>query len=610
LKRLLLFFLLLFSIATIAQTPDAKKDSTKMYKDIEKYSKKSGFGKFIYRLVFRSTRKAKASKNDLLKQERLKKMYASNENKIIRNIYIETLDPFGYSVDNPDDKPTKDFERFGNRAHLKTKNWTIKNILLIKEGQPLDSLKSKESERLIRSQRYVRRALIQPITIKGSKDSVDISVRVLDSWTLTPNGSISGSSVNFELTERNFLGLGHEVENEYGTRFKTGEKSQYSRYRINNIRNTFINATALYNNDLRSNVTRSITFERPFFSTFTRWAAGINYQSAFRTDSLPNNQNIYGIQTYRTRIKDFWVGHSFKIFSGKSEIQQTTKLVTAISYKDLSFVTKPDLAYDPQGFFTSEKLYLSSIGISSQKFFQDKFLFNYGIIEDVPYGYLFSVTGGFQNKNYKNRSYIGGNFSYGSYFNFGYLAAKIEYGSFLNSGKNEESTFRVDINYFTNILNFGRWRMRQFIKPSVVIGTNRNSSVRDRMFLEGQNGIPGFNSDQRLFGTKRLLTSFQTQTYAPGSWYGFRFSPFVNFTFGSLGNEETNTFSAKIYSQFSLGVLVNNDYLVFNSFQLSFTFYPTTPLDGTNFLRTNALQNDDFKINNYFLGEPKIVPYQ
>lgn len=580
-----------------------------MYKDIEKYSKKSGFGKFVYRLVFRSTGKAKPSKNDLLKQERLKKMYASNENKIIRNIYIETLDPFGYSVDNLEDKPSKGFERFGNRAHLKTKSWTIKNILLIKEGQPLDSLKAKESERLIRNQRYVRRALIQPITIKGTKDSVDIAVRVLDSWSLTPNGSISSSRANFELTERNFLGLGHEVENDYGTRFKTGEKSYFSRYRINNIRNTFINATAFYNRDLRRNVTRSSIVERPFFSTFTRWAAGIKYQSAFRTDSLPSNQNIYALQTYRTRTKDFWVGYSFKIFSGKSEMEQTTKLVTAISYKDLSFVTKPDLAYDPQGFFTSEKLYLSSIGISSQKFFQDKYLFNYGIIEDVPYGYLFSITGGFQNKNYKNRSYFGGSFSYGSYFNFGYLSAKIEYGSLFNSGKNEESTVRIDLNYFTNIISFGRWRMRQFIKPSVVIGTNRNSSVRDRLFLEGENGIPGFNSDQRLFGTKRLLASFQTQTYAPGSWYGFRFSPFANFTFGSLGNEQTSTFGSKIYSQFSLGVLVNNDYLVFNSFQLSFTFYPTTPLDGTNVLRTNALQNDDFRINNYFLGEPKIVTY-
>jgi hypothetical protein len=609
LKHFLLLFFFLFSITIGAQTPNAKKDSTKMYKDIEKYSKKSGFGKFVYRLVFRSTGKAKPSKNDLLKQERLKKMYASNENKIIRNIYIETLDPFGYSVDNLEDKPSKGFERFGNRAHLKTKSWTIKNILLIKEGQPLDSLKAKESERLIRNQRYVRRALIQPITIKGTKDSVDIAVRVLDSWSLTPNGSISSSRANFELTERNFLGLGHEVENDYGTRFKTGEKSYFSRYRINNIRNTFINATAFYNRDLRRNVTRSSIVERPFFSTFTRWAAGIKYQSAFRTDSLPSNQNIYALQTYRTRTKDFWVGYSFKIFSGKSEMEQTTKLVTAISYKDLSFVTKPDLAYDPQGFFTSEKLYLSSIGISSQKFFQDKYLFNYGIIEDVPYGYLFSITGGFQNKNYKNRSYFGGSFSYGSYFNFGYLSAKIEYGSLFNSGKNEESTVRIDLNYFTNIISFGRWRMRQFIKPSVVIGTNRNSSVRDRLFLEGENGIPGFNSDQRLFGTKRLLTSFQTQTYAPGSWYGFRFSPFANFTFGSLGNEQTSTFGSKIYSQFSLGVLVNNDYLVFNSFQLSFTFYPTTPLDGTNVLRTNALQNDDFRINNYFLGEPKIVTY-
>lgn len=581
-----------------------------MYRDIENYSKKSSFRKFMYRLIFRSTRTSTTSQKTLNRKMVLRKSFDEFEGKIIRKINIVTLDPFGYSSDNDTDVPEKGFERFGNSVHLKTKNWTIKNILLFKKNQPLDSLVAKESERLVRRQRYVRSVVIRPVAIEGSTDSVDVSVRVLDSWSLIPNGAISGSRINFELTERNFAGLGHEFENDYGQRFNDGRSAYSTRYKINNIKNTFINATALYQNDLDNNSVKSIVVERPFFSTYTRWAAGATYKYQFRTDSLPNLTNQFALQSFRIQTKDFWFGHSFRLFSGKTEEVRTIKLVTTFRYADINFLTKPDINYDPERFYDSEKLYLSSIGISSQKFQQDKYLFGFGQIEDVPYGYLFSVTGGYQNKTNRNRAYYGSKFAFGNYFRFGYLGTNIEYGSFINNGKNEQSTFRIDVNYFTNILNMGSWKVRQFIKPSVVIGTNRNYNIKDRLELDDGYGIPGFNSNEKLFGTKRLLVTFQTQTYAPGNWHGFHFSPFINLTLGSLGNEDNKTFDTKFYSQIGVGVLINNDYLVFSSFQISFSFYPVMPENGTNVIRTNSFKNDDFILPDYQIGEPLLVPYR
>ena len=85
---------------------------------------------------------------------------------------------------------------------MKSKNWTIRNLLLFKKNEPLDSLVAEESERLIRKQRYVRSVIIKPVEIPNCKDSVDISVRVLDSWSLIPTGAISSSRGNFEITER------------------------------------------------------------------------------------------------------------------------------------------------------------------------------------------------------------------------------------------------------------------------------------------------------------------------------------------------------------------------------------------------------------------------
>lgn len=581
-----------------------------MYRNIENYSKKTGFGKLIYRLIFRSTKISKPSFRKLHKKEMIRKSFNLHEGKIIRKINIVTLDPFGYSSDNTTDVPERGFEKFGNSVHLKTKNWTIRNILLFKKNQPLDSLLAKESERLIRRQRYVRSVVIRPVAVEGTNDSIDISVRVLDSWSLIPTGAISGSRINLELTERNFFGLGHEFETDYGKRFDNPHQAYSTRYRINNINNTFINATGSYSNDLDNNSTKSIVLERPFFSTYTHWAAGASYKYQFRTDSLPDLTNQYALKSFKIQTKDFWAGHSFKIFSGKTEEVRTVKLVTTLRYADINYIETPGLEYDPKRFFSSEKLYLSSIGISSQKFQQDKYIFNFGQIEDIPYGYLFSVTGGYQNKSHLNRAYYGGKFAFGNFFRFGYLGTNIEYGSFINNGMNEESTFRIDINYFTNIMNLGSWRLRQFIKPSLVIGTNRNPIIKDRINLDDNNGIPGFSSDEKLFGTKRLLATFQTQAYAPGNWHGFHFSPFLNVTIGSLGDENNKTFNTKLYSQIGFGVLINNEYLVFNSFQLSFSFYPSIPYSGSNVIKTNSFKNDDFILPDYQIGEPLLVPYR
>ena len=78
----------------------------------------------------------------------------------------------------------KFYDKIGNALHSKTKEFAIKNVILIKENQPLDSLLVKESERLIRAQRFVSSiSIITQLTEKQS-DSVDVFIRVLDSWTI------------------------------------------------------------------------------------------------------------------------------------------------------------------------------------------------------------------------------------------------------------------------------------------------------------------------------------------------------------------------------------------------------------------------------------------
>jgi len=608
--KYLLIAILFFSCqTTTAQEKTPNKDSIKVYKEIEKYSEKSKFRKFVHKLLFKSTRARKTTLKTLKKRYLLQKSFDKHEGKIIRNINIETLDPFGYSAENEKDIPNKGFEKFGNSVHLKSKNWTIRNLLLFKKNEPLDSLVVKESERLIRRQRYTRSVVIKPVSIGNSKDSIDISIRVLDSWTLVPTGAISSSKGNLELTERNFLGLGHSFENNFTKRFSDDNKAYNGKYTIGNIKNTFINTILTYNKDLENNTTKSIKIERIFFSPLTRFAGGIFLENRKFRDSLPDINSDFEIQSFKNETQDFWLGYAFKIFKGKTEDYRTTNLVTTVGFKDIKYIDSPSILYDPTNFFNSEKLYLTSIGITARKFAEDKYLFNYGIIEDVPYGQVYSITTGFQDKNYLKRAYLGARFAYGDFFKIGYLGTNVEWGSFFNNGNTEESTLRIEANYFTDLYTLGDWKIRQFINSSFIFGNNREPIIKDRLNINEENGIGGFNSTL-LLGTKKLLTTFQTQTYVPGNWHGFRFSPFFNFTLAMLGDESNTVFENKLYSKVGIGVLINNDYLVFNSFQLSIAFYPNIPNEGYNVFKKNSFKNNDLAIPDYQIGQPIIVPYR
>ena len=144
----------------------------------------------------------------------------------------------------------------------------------------------------------------------------------------------------------------------------------------------------------------------------------------------------------------------------------------------------------------------------------------------------------------------------------------------------------------------------------LVIGSRRVNIIKDRITISEQNGISGFDNPL-INGTRKLFTTFQTQTYVPGNWHGFHFSPFFNMNIGVLGDDDTaKIFNNKIYSIFSLGVLINNDYLVFNSFQISLSYYPSIPYQGSNVIKTNTFKNDDLSLPDFQIGEPSIVPFR
>tara|TARA_R110002049_G_scaffold257371_2_gene432777 strand:- start:498 stop:1001 length:504 start_codon:yes stop_codon:yes gene_type:complete len=166
--------------------------------------------------------------------------------------------------------------------------------------------------------------------------------------------------------------------------------------------------------------------------------------------------------------------------------------------------------------------------------------------------------------------------------------------------------------------------MRQFIKSQFLIGKNRLNSIVDRVTIDDANSFQNFygNEEQRnnriripgfesgLLGTSKFALSLQTQFYTPWEILGFRFNPYINMNVAILKDEENNfTNDSSMYSSFGIGLIVRNDYLVFNSIQLSLTYYPSIPGLGNDIFNTNAINNEDFGFQGFNLGKPSTIWY-
>jgi hypothetical protein len=597
-----LFFILLITNGfAFAQVNSAQKDSTKLYENIETYSDKSRFTKYMFRLFFKPVSPAPAQK--LINKRLIQKPYSSFEGKIIRQIHVVTLDPFGNSIGDTIAASLNFISKTGNKIHVKTHPFTIRNLLLFHKNQPFDSLLVKESERLVRSMNYITDVNFYTVAVPETNDSVDIFIRELDNWSLIPGGSISASRLNFKLRENNFAGMGHTFQNGIILDHETGDVAYRMKYFIPNIRNTYINSTLQYGTNEYGNFIKSFAVDRPFFSPLAKWAAGVIFSQQHHKDSIWATN----FMRHKYNAQDFWAGSALPVFRGTSEYSRTTRFISAARFIRIRFLEKPPGTVDTLRFYSDENFYLAGIGLTTRLYVKDKYIYKFGITEDVPVGKVIGLTGGYQEKNSMGRFYVGARISSGNYHSWGYLSSNVELGTYLRSAKAEQGVVKASALFFTNLIEIGPWKFRQFVKPQVLIGIHRTSY--DSLTINNEYGLRGFNSPV-LSGTSRLLFTSQTQSYAPWNFIGFHFGPFLNFSLGMLGDAEKGFLASRLYSQFGLGVLIKNDNLVMNAFQLSISFFPVIPGKGNYIFKFNSFQTTDFGFRDFEIGKPGPVFFQ
>jgi len=580
-----------------------KKDST-FYDNIYRFSRKSRFNSFVHGLIFRRPK----NETDTVQAKSGTVGYDPKnfQGKVIRNIIIIKESPFDMPPqgDSINFFSQENLKNFGNFLHVNTRTFVIRGLLLFRQHDKFDVLTVQESERLIRSQAYIDRSSIFGVATSSS-DSVDIIVNVKDAFSILPEGHLSASRFGLGIREINFLGLGHTIQANWTWRFSEGLNNYQYSYTVPTINNTFINTGVIYRrNNADSSELKQFSINRPFYSSLTKWAGGITIAQQTENGNilLPETAEIVDL-SLKHNSQDYWGAYALRIKSRNYEKSFTRNVIFSTRFYHINYLDR-SREYDPTNVYTRENLYLAGIGYSERRYKRDKFIFRYGFVEDVPVGQLYNLIGGVQNKNGNNRLYLATQLSRGGYLRLGYVGGTIEYGSFFNGFRVEEGVVTTSVTYFTPLIEFGGWKLRQFVKPQFMFGINRLET--DKLYLNDYFGLNGFGSD--VFGTQKFVCNFQTQLFTPWDIWGFKIGPYFLYSLGMLGNK--HGFKNNVYSLFGLGFLVRNDRLIFNSFELSVSFYPYIPGNGYNIFKFNSYQARDFGISDFDVQKPARVVYR
>ena len=190
----------------------------------------------------------------------------------------------GNVFDTDDPKDDHALFRLANRLHVRTRPAVIAEQLLLKPGDTFSIRRLRESERILRKNRYLYDAHIVPTSYHDG--SVDLEVRTRDVWTFKPSiqyGRSGGrNTTGVEIQESNVLGFGKEIT--AVRKHSVDRTTTELRYYDPNLFGSFDRLQLSYsqNSDGRQ---RQFYFERPFYSLDTHWSYLLSALDGTGTDA-------------------------------------------------------------------------------------------------------------------------------------------------------------------------------------------------------------------------------------------------------------------------------------------------------------------------------------
>jgi hypothetical protein len=229
----------------------------------------------------------------------------------VGEIRIVTHDIF----DTTDPREDKLLFRWANTLHIQTRPGVIARALLFKTGEPLSVRTLDETERLLRSNRYLYDVQFRVLAVHDGV--VDIEVATRDTWSLDPGASVGRSgganSSGIGLKEYNLLGTGISVGFGRSTNVdRTSNQVQFANDRVFGTW-TSLSYSHASNSDGRRDAAAIV---RPFYALDARWAAGATALKDDRIESVYNAGNVASQYRHREKQAEVFGGWSDGLVDG------------------------------------------------------------------------------------------------------------------------------------------------------------------------------------------------------------------------------------------------------------------------------------------------------
>ena len=188
---------------------------------------------------------------------------------VIGNIVLEKRNIFDLS----DPKENKWLYRWANRLHIITRDRVIRNQLLFEDGDAYSGRLLEETERIVRSNRFIYDARIEPIRYENGV--VDVKVTTQDVWSLTPDVSFSRSGgenrTALGIEETNLLGRGQLLRLKWID--NVDRTSTQFDFEDRNLGSSWV-SMFLRLADNSDGETQLLSIVRPFHALDARWSGG------------------------------------------------------------------------------------------------------------------------------------------------------------------------------------------------------------------------------------------------------------------------------------------------------------------------------------------------
>jgi hypothetical protein len=373
------------------------------------------------------------------------------------------------------------------------------------------------------------------------------------------------------------------------------------------LKNTFITA-GIVNNHEKGNEYLGQNIGRNFFSPLARWAGGLEvYTHNFTTILNSTQTGLAERFTLHYWTQDVWFGWAFAV-GDTCKDNRRTKLVLAGRFYNKNFQQSAKPSHDALFNYQNQTEYLTHVGLRQWFFYKDKYIYKFGVTEDVPMGAMLSAIWGLQSLPTYQRYYLGIKSVWGSLYKGGNLAAYFEAGTYLTSnGRQEQGSLNTGVQGFGNVLRLPfNVLFRQFATLDFTFGFNRRTS--EYLTINNIKGLKGFESSL-VKGTNRMVLSLSSVFYLPWQVLGFRIAPVMYLGFGMIGDEKASFLRDNAYPVLGFGLQVRNEYLVFNTFLVSFAYYPYVPNVGNHLVKFNPYESINFQFRDFDIGKPTIVGF-